>query len=330
MTNNLQGGVSGLLLEICYPTFNREDFCIRNVSNIIRFLDPRFGIYISSNGPASKIQEAFGTIVDVRIHEFSENQGFAANVEHLLNTSKAKYALLMSDEDTINEDELISLLNFLETTGKRDDIYYLPSQSNFSLGSLQQISGRFLNFRDLMLTHPMNPTYMSGYIFPTSRCRGKDIEILFKGGPDNAYPFLKLRNKILKDGCKFMVLPGITLNQGTSANEGDTASVELYSQLSRIKQYQNFTSRDQQYIASKRYLRFVSGVLIANQMQNDMHSKIYFNRIKMKAPSKHIWSITFPKKLGIRYGFRVLASQIIIKIIQKGSGLFRLSKSLGR
>lgn len=313
-----------LLLEICYPTFSREETCINNVLNIMKCSDPRYTVYVSSNGPAPKIHEALGSRKNVRINEFNENQGFSANVEYLLETSTAKYALLMSDEDTINEDELIKLLNFLQAPITVEAVYYLSTQTSFSLGTLKQFSGKYLNLRNLMLTHPMNPTYMSGYIFPTSNCKKANRGFLFDGGSENAYPFLKLRNKILKDGLKFMLIPEITIIQGPSINIGGGSLIDLYSPESRTMQYMNFTSISQVHVPREKHLRFISKILIAKQIQNNMGLKVYFHPIKNQFSDKQEWSIAFATNITFQNLFKVISSQILIKIVQKFSGLYRL------
>jgi hypothetical protein len=314
----------GLLLEICYPTYNRQETCIQNVSNLIMCKDPRFGVYMSSNGPAPKIREFQVGRSNVRVHEFPENRGFSANVEFLLETANARYALLMSDEDTISEENLINLLNFLQDSERFKALFYVPTQTSMSLGNLQNLSGKNLDFRNLMLTHPMNPTYMSGYIFPTTQCKKENIEVLFKGGVENAYPFLKLRNKVLKDGYDFILVSHITISQGPSHHIDGASTAELSSRSSRINQYLHFTSLSQQHVASSKFLRFTSNVLIANQIQNDMGSRIYFTLIEKPSFGKRRWSIRFVESISIHNVLSLILSQILIKSVQKFSGLYRL------
>ena len=329
MDSLIQGQDEKLLLEICYPTFSREETCIKNVLNIIKCSDPRYAVYVSSNGPGPKIHEALGSRKNVRINEFDVNQGFSSNVEYLLETSKAKYALLLSDEDTINEAELIKLLDFLQAPETVEAVYYLSTQTSYSLGTLQQFSGKYLDLGNLMLTHPMNPTYMSGYIFPTSDCKKANIRVLFDGGIENAYPFLKLRNKILKDGRKFMLIPEITIIQGPSINVGGASLIDFYSLESRTMQYMDFTSIKQEHVPRQKHLRFVSKILIAKQIQNNMGLKVYFHPIRYQFFEKREWSIAFVANITIQNLFAIISSQILIKIIQKFSGLYRLLLSRG-
>ena len=312
------------LLEICYPTFNRVEACILNVREVLKCEDSRFKIHISSNCPAPELVHAFSGNSKVKIHEFQTNQGFALNVKYLLVTSDARYKLLMSDEDTIESSNLIKLLDFLGSSNSRNSVYYSPSYENYSLGTILQLSNKTLNYREVMLTHPMNPTYLSGYIFQPTTYRNLNIDPFFEDWPVNAYPFIKLRNEILRNGGKFMILSGMNFKQGVAIHHGGTNNDELYSKSSRVIQFQNFLFKDAKGSVRELFFRLASALLIANQVQNGMNCKVYL--CKEKGTQTSIWDfgIQFIDEGQFKYKPVVIFSQILLKSFQKLTGLYRL------
>ena len=317
-------GDSSYLLEICYPTFNRPETLIRSVTEVLKLQDKRFNVFVSSNGPEPQILEAFAHTMNFKLHQFATNKGFSINVGYLLKNSKGRFTLLMSDEDTVDWHSLRELLDYLESTDSEQCVYYLPSQDGFTLGTLREMSAIKLSFRDLMLTHPMNPTYVSGYIFPTSSFLDINMDEIFDTSPANAYPFLKLRNKVLKDGHAFEILPEIQVTQGPIAETGGTPATQLYAKASRIEQYENFNNLKQQHIANSKFLRLASSLLIANQIQNDTGAKIYFKTNWAQIRKGSIGAIAFKDNLTINYLLPLVISQSLIKIMQKFSTLYRI------
>lgn len=318
------------LLEICYPTFNRIEACILNVREALKCEDSRFKIHISSNCPAPELVNAFSGNGKIKVHEFETNQGFALNVKYLLVTSYARYKLLMSDEDAIDSANLIRLLDFLDSPAASDSIYYLPSKDNYSLGSLVQLKGRDLNFNQVMLTHPMNPTYLSGYIFPSTKYQNLQIDTFFEGWPTNAYPFIKLRNFILQRGSQFMILPNISLNRGVAIEYGGTTNDDLYSMACRENQFHNFIFGERENQFSSPFIRFTSSILIANQIQSGMNSKVFFQMERRNDSDRNDFAIKFITRQKLTDLPSIFFSQLLIKAFQKLSGVYRMYLLISR
>ena len=297
---------------------------------VLKCEDLRFKIHISSNCPAPELVHAFNGNSKVKIHEFETNQGFALNVKYLLVTSDARYKLLMSDEDTIDSAALIGLLDFLDSPVASDSIYYLPSKDNYSLGSLVQLKGRNLNYNQIMLTHPMNPTYLSGYIFPPAKYQNLQIDTFFEGWPTNAYPFIKLRNSILQRGSQFMILPNINLNKGVAIEHGGTTNDDLYSKACRENQFQNFIFGERENHFSSRFIRLTSSILVANQIQSGMNSKVFFQKQPRNDSDRNDFAIRFITRQKVTDLPSIFFSQLLIKAFQKLSSVYRIYLLISR
>jgi len=110
---------NNILLSICIPTFNRGKIALENVEKLLKCrYDSEIEIVVSNNG-SERQKEDYDKIKyhnDSRIsyYEFESNQGFIKNMCNVLQKAKGKFALLISDEDTINISQLPTYLKLMD------------------------------------------------------------------------------------------------------------------------------------------------------------------------------------------------------------------------
>lgn len=186
--------------------------------------DPRVCVLCSSNLFEPDI-ESLGERLDALNYTFFENnEGFRKNFRALLESSKADFSLLLSDEDTVISENLAGFLDFLSS---------LPSDTS-AVGTrvvgLEEdcIATRKGNYRSVstfsyesyVALAPLS-TYMSGLIFSK---RGLQIarqtfDSVFEESKGNVYPHLELVRETLPGG-KLVICPDPVVKQGAPAGYG--------------------------------------------------------------------------------------------------------------
>ena len=111
------------ILSICIPTYNRGNRLISLISSLLECKSNEFEIEITDNasndGTIDKIQQ----IQDERIiiHQNEKNIGGAANMIKSIFNVRNKYAFYCNDRDTINNEQLLKLIEFL----KKNEFSYI-------------------------------------------------------------------------------------------------------------------------------------------------------------------------------------------------------------
>ena len=104
-----------LILSICIPTYNRAEIVYECVQNCLKLESDEIEVVVNDNCSTDNTKELLSTITDERFHYFcnEKNIGYQ-NLAMVLTRGRAKYALLLSDEDDIinlNLEEVLKQLS---------------------------------------------------------------------------------------------------------------------------------------------------------------------------------------------------------------------------
>ena len=104
-----------LLLSICIPTYNRAKIVYECVQNCLKIESNAIEVVVNDNCSTDDTKELLSTITDERFYYYcNENNIGYQNFAVALKKGKAKYALLLSDEDDIVKLDLEKVLKQLE------------------------------------------------------------------------------------------------------------------------------------------------------------------------------------------------------------------------
>ena len=207
------------LLAVCIPTYQRAKDLIGNLENM-DFRDPRVQFVVSSNGIDGELADYCSARLDILYRQSKVNQGFTSNFFKSLELSGARFSLVISDEDYLNQINFNALISHLEKCHDDSRQFLIPTHDYFSLGSMRRLIGKQkLSYLDIMLTNPFIPTYLSGYVFPSKTLVAKVSHS--SSNPLNAYPFIILRNKLLKEKVTLQILSGVTITRGPNSSNRD-------------------------------------------------------------------------------------------------------------
>ena len=156
-----------IVLSICIPSFNRGDKAYNNIINILRSdFDEEIQIVISDNGTENETKEFYNKIREIEdsrvlYHRYEKNQGFAINICKCIEIASGKYALILSDEDYINLEQLNYLVNFLKYYKKSFSIIRTNTDFQSKVPFVGIAEKGIESLRKFMLTS----NYVSGMIF---------------------------------------------------------------------------------------------------------------------------------------------------------------------
>lgn len=207
------------LLEVLIPTYRRPLNAISAIDSVLSCGDTRVGVFCHSNGIEPELESAAALRPALRYNFFSENQGAVVNFSKILEDSRAKYVMLLSDEDRIDIKKLEAFLDLLRQEKYGFVFCSVLENSGANYYSLEAFRGVSLSLEDLLIFFTIDPTYMSGYCFRRDLLTKEVIRDAFQNNEANVYPHLLLRNAIAGLAPIGLFTPGLII-KGEEANTG--------------------------------------------------------------------------------------------------------------
>ncbi len=202
------------ILEILIPTYKRPAAASRAIQSVLDINDSRLSVRCNSNGYEATL-ESYRSLDSRVIYDcFNANKGALANFLYLINSSDAKYCMLLSDEDYIESVNIVTLLDFLEKM--EGDITAIgcsvfdSERNEYSFLPRDIMKDRVLNYNDF-LVHGLVTSYMSGIIYSTCALRNIDITHLQSYGERNAYSHIEIMRLLLTVGNFKYFLPRVVI-----------------------------------------------------------------------------------------------------------------------
>lgn len=156
---------SNVLLSICIPSYNRGHRALESVYGLLNMkYDSEVEILVSDNCSDRGREEyqAISRIEDSRITYVRQerNIGYVGNLPYVLKKSKGKFALIVSDEDTVI---LKHLAYYLKILKDEDDCAIIRSATTFQYRGLHAVV--FRAGKEAVLGFMLSNNYLSGAIY---------------------------------------------------------------------------------------------------------------------------------------------------------------------
>lgn len=172
--NEVGGERNNIFLSICIPTWNRGLSALSAVKNILEAsYDVELEVVISNNGSdKTEGYDELKKIKDSRLsyYELDSNKGYAYNFRNALGKAKGKFAVMCSDEDLLNVEELPKYLDFLLNNM---DVRFLTTSG---------VGPNFIDAEDCIHlsgfdsnVHAINANYITGTTFNVKYMRENKI-----------------------------------------------------------------------------------------------------------------------------------------------------------
>jgi len=223
-------------LEILIPTFGRPESAAQAIESCLANPDPRLSVRCNSNGYEPSLEKFRDYDTRLTYSCFDSNKGPHANGLYLLQTTKARFCMLLSDEDRVEPSTVTKFLDFLDSCPEsikvvrcsifdvqNDCFYFLPNHW-FAHVDL-----------DLNATLALSivPTYMSGMVFSVAGLAKVNLSELGTPSLGNAYGHLDISNHLLINGFLRIYTHRFVL-KGPEIHEGGDGYSHRKSSQSRV------------------------------------------------------------------------------------------------
>ena len=184
------------LLEILIPTFNRNESAKAAIESVIDCNDQRLTVRCNSNGYEPNLEKFRNFDSRVKYDCFKSNRGPQANSMKLFDETNAKFCMLLSDEDRVNNKNYENILNFLENIDKNTQVIACSifDQSTNDYYWKPSLRTKESNINNFVALSPLS-TYMTGLIY-----RVKSLKSLTNPSEANAYAHLDITLHMLRNG----------------------------------------------------------------------------------------------------------------------------------
>jgi len=189
------------LLEILIPTFNRHESAKAAIQSVLDCNDQRLTVRCNSNGYEPSLEKFRNFDSRVKYDCFDKNRGAHANVIKLFEETNAKFCMLLSDEDRLNNKNYENILNFLENIPKNTQVVacsiFDQTINDYYWGPSSRI--KEFNIHDYIALSPLS-TSMTGLIYRVDTLKAIDINFLTNPSLGNAYAHLDITLHMLRNG----------------------------------------------------------------------------------------------------------------------------------
>lgn len=194
------------LLSICIPTYNR-DWCLKELIKELKlqitddlkdYVEVIFSDNFSNDDTQELIVQYEKSCSYVKYYRNTKNIGFAQNYLKVVSYASGLYTWVLGDDDLPAENAIRELLNEIKKREKIDiilfnftqkDVYmkkviknYIAFADNESEFNLSNDSELFRYLNNANYSHVLF-SYISSYIFKTSKFSSYDIKLVFQNHP---------------------------------------------------------------------------------------------------------------------------------------------------
>lgn len=258
-----------MLLSICVPSYNRGDRALELVCRLINLYEKYSNdieIVISNNGSTTntegykKIEEWSRVLNFITYFEFQYNKQFVGNFNQVVRLAKGDFCLLISDEDSICEENFLYYLELLKNN---------PQIGLVRAGTSMMYNEKILETRyakageEALNAYFLYGNYVSGIIYNRSIITNEVVDRLEKKYINDRgyrdYPHMYV------DACT-MLYSDIIIDSKTLILEGKAAEDQALNDNGFLP-YATYESRTEQFIS---YLKYIADLKISDLLKTVM------------------------------------------------------------
>ncbi|CRY91262.1 glycosyl transferase 2 family protein [Synechococcus sp. WH 8103] len=228
------------MLEVVIPTYGRPHSARRAIESCLAIEAEDLIVSCNSNGPDPFLESLSKEVgcSRLRYSSFEKNLGPHANFSYLIKNARAKYLMILSDEDYLDPGCAQGYLSFLRSL--HDKVAVISSAIYDSISHNYYFRPHFLHGKTLGInqylccSEPI-PSYVSGLVFRTDRLPAQLVDqCMATVSPANSYAQLDLVLGILDRGsmatfCSYkFVVKGNEARIGGDSHSHKTSSSNNY------------------------------------------------------------------------------------------------------
>lgn len=130
----LKNGKETPIISFCIPTYNRASCVEQCVKWILEYPGNNIEIIVSDNFSSDNTKERLLEIADTRMKYFrnDRNEGFAYNLDKVLQEASGEFCFLLSDEDEVNIEKISTLIEIIKSNSNLAIIFGLIQSADSS------------------------------------------------------------------------------------------------------------------------------------------------------------------------------------------------------
>lgn len=284
-----------MLLSICVPTYNRGKHALelaKELEEIWKKYPNDVEIIFSNNG-STKETEEYKKLSEMSSEhfiyfEFSENKNYVGNYNQVIRLAKGDWALLVSDEDHIEIENLDKYLNIMRN---HPEASLIRAKADLNYAHITGGEKCYKAGNDAINAYFLSGNYISGIIYNRRFLSNEVIDKLEKDylfDSDNkayySYPHLFVEGLLSLVG-DILICGDILIH------EGDPVSDQIKDSSANVSFYAGFEERLEQ---TKGYFEFVEKLKCSNTQKVPMITRIL---------DKTIWLLVIVKDKYLQDGF---------------------------
>jgi glycosyltransferase involved in cell wall biosynthesis len=250
-----------MLLDILVPTYRRPKSFMALIDSVLECHDTRFKVIANSNGYEPLLEDLRFRDPRLDYSHFSENKGGGANTLFLLKRSKARFCMLLSDEDRINPDGLVKMLDMIDSLPTdiavfNCALYPFPFDSPPSLRK-SYYQRRCFYLQDV-IAFSLLPPFMSGLVYRRDLLDNMNLAQLLSPSAGNAYGHMDIAISALalSGGRHFFYREKVIL-EGDQVCQGGDAYAHRLNRVEKVNpQNQNLDLNPDVYGPYARVMQF--------------------------------------------------------------------------
>lgn len=223
-------------LEILIPTHKRPESAAQAIESCLASKDKRLSVICNSNGYESSLDKYRNYDERLIYSYFDSNCGVHANILYLMLNTNARFCMLLSDEDRIDQFAVTKFLDFLDQCPASVKVVtcsvFDPQSNNYIILPNRQLAHVDLDLNGVLAFSAIS-TYMSGLVFSVDGLGNINLKELLAPSQGNAYPHLDVAYNLLTDGLLRSYVPRFVLKGVDVTIGGDGYSHRMSCQPKR-------------------------------------------------------------------------------------------------
>lgn len=314
---------NNITLSICIASFNHGDSLAEKINYLLSYNNSELEIIVSDNASTDGTIEILRNIKDDRFKliENSKNNGATVNYMKALSAGTGRYSMFMTDKDSINHENLNSVIKNLKEMEFAVGFFSLDfTGKEYTAELFSDLQSCFERFAYLS-KHP------SGYIFNTEYLNQLDLNDRFSD-PEvvGCFPFEFLCAELCQhQKCFILNIPFVVTSKLIADNQSETSM--SYSEEKRNL----FFSPKYRFEMLEKYIRHLNGLNLRRRIRLNLtlllikraHHEAVFSYRDIINSKPHRIHYGVSEKAPREYNESLIRKQFLKSLLK--SNIFRLS-----
>jgi len=260
------------LLEICIPTFNRENYVKSTILQFIKYIEEidskEVAVLVSDNGSKDNTIKTIKKLTKkhgyIRIIKNRKDHIFSKNMVNIIKNSQADYLWFFADDDVLDKNTLPKIIKILKETKPNFIIhnYYTFNEKGITNSNLL-FTNKDIYYQKKENSFEFFKRIANGVAFVSANIVKREIAEKFKHDSmqNNYWHFLKITEKIFQESGLYIVHNQALGQRTTTQNYHENIELKyntfFVSMVEILKNSQKILSKSEFYNFKKAFKKYI-------------------------------------------------------------------------